>query len=427
MLKDTLDRSGRATQIPPERRLTTARIEELAALEHVIRVEPLVQQHGRAIFGDHSLYASFLSVPTEARAALADRIVAGEMLPPRDPRGVLVSEILLYQLGIVDEADVHKAIGRTLQFEVRLDHRPAPSFLLQMLTGSAGKVSVGEEDLLGKVLKRLPDSLDRLGLTPSEQKTVRGLLKLAGAKTTSVPTPEVRGEYTIRGVLRRASSAETRRRGGWLWRQTDLLLAPDAAQAFYLRLPGAAEEGFSQLAVEVDDPINVKTVQQRIRDMGLQADSAIDYIEREEFTYLVSFSAMSVVALIALMVAAIGITNTMLMSVLERVREIGVMKALGARDRHVLSIFLMEGALIGAVGSLLGLAVAWSISFPANAWLRSQVAERLKVELDGTLFAFPWWLIVGGPVFAVLVTTLAALYPARRAVRIDAVQALRHT
>ncbi len=176
----------------------------------------------------------------------------------------------------------------------------------------------------------------------------------------------------------------------------------------------------------MDDPVNVKEVQQRIRDMGLHADSAIDYIEREEFIYLVSFSAMSVVALIALMVAAIGITNTMLMSVLERVREIGVMKALGARDGQVQALFLMEGALIGAAGSLLGLAAAWGISIPANAWLRTQVAERLKVELDGSLFAFPWWLIVGGPVFAVLVTTLAAYYPARRAVRIDAVQALRH-
>jgi putative ABC transport system permease protein len=139
-----------------------------------------------------------------------------------------------------------------------------------------------------------------------------------------------------------------------------------------------------------------------------------------------SVTAMSVVALIALLVAAIGITNTMLMSVLERFREIGVMKALGARDSQVQALFLMEGALIGAVGGLIGLAAAWGSSFPADAWLRVQVNQRLNVKLDGSLFAFPWWLLVGGPVFAVLVTTLAAYYPARRAIRIDPVQALRH-
>jgi putative ABC transport system permease protein len=78
------------------------------------------------------------------------------------------------------------------------------------------------------------------------------------------------------------------------------------------------------------------------------------------------------------------------------------------------------------VGGLLGLAAVWGISFPADAWLRVLVAKYKQVELDTSLFAFPWWLVVGGPAFAVLVTTLAALYPARRAVRVDAVQALRH-
>jgi putative ABC transport system permease protein len=116
----------------------------------------------------------------------------------------------------------------------------------------------------------------------------------------------------------------------------------------------------------------------------------------------------------------------MLMSVLERVREIGICKAVGARDGHIQAIFLMEGALIGLVGGLLGLAAGWGISFPSDSWLRAQTAQKLKVELEGSLFAFPWWLVLGTPLFAMLVTTLAALYPARRAVRIDPVQALRH-
>jgi putative ABC transport system permease protein len=211
-----------------------------------------------------------------------------------------------------------------------------------------------------------------------------------------------------------------------MWLYTDLLLTPDAAESFYLRMPRAAEQGYGEVVVEVDEPENVKAVQEHIREMGLESHSAVEFIEREQFTYLIVFTAMSVVALIALLVAAIGITNTMLMSVLERVREIGVMKAVGARDGHVKAIFLMEGALIGWVGGLLGLAVAWGTSFPTDSWLRARVAERLKIQLEGSLFAFPWWLVAGAPVFAVLVTTLAALYPASRAVRIDPVQALRH-
>ena len=97
-----------------------------------------------------------------------------------------------------------------------------------------------------------------------------------------------------------------------------------------------------------------------------------------------------------------------------------------ARDRHILTAFLVEGALIGAVGGVLGLLGGWGISFPADAWLQAQVSRQMNLELDRSLFSYPAWLVVGAPLFAVAVTTVAALYPARRAVRIDPVQALRH-
>jgi putative ABC transport system permease protein len=125
-------------------------------------------------------------------------------------------------------------------------------------------------------------------------------------------------------------------------------------------------------------------------------------------------------------VAALGITNTMLMSVLERIHEIGVMKAVGARDAHVQQVFLVEGALVGLAGGLLGLLLSWAASFPGNAWVRATVERRLSVQLEGSLFVFPPWLLLGVPLFACLVTTLAAFYPARRAARVHPVQALRH-
>jgi putative ABC transport system permease protein len=417
-------RAGRGGVPSPEGRLTPERLAELGELAHVVRIQPVVYQYGRVVLGDRGEHTSFVALPAEAREQVRERLIAGTMLDDDDAAGALVSEILLYHLGLVDEDDAHSAVGRTLRFEVRTGNRPAPTFLLNLLTGSPGKTSAGEEDLLGKVLERLPQSLDRLGLTPREEATLRRLL---AAQSKKAPPPQrVRQRYTIRGVLRAEADNVPFRRGDWVWRQADVLLAPGAAEAFALRLPYAREHGFDQAVLEVDDTENAKAVQQQIRDLGFHADSAVEYIEREEFVYLIGLSAMSVVALIALVVAAIGITNTMLMSVLERVREIGIFKAVGARDGQVLALFLMEGALIGLVGGLLGLASAWGISFPADSWLRGQVAQRLNIKLDGSLFAFPWWLIAGAPLFAVLVTTLAALYPARRAVRIDPVGALRH-
>ena len=274
------------------------------------------------------------------------------------------------------------------------------------------------------MLKRLPDSLDRLGLTEAEQEAMRRILVQPSKKPVKVE--DVRASFTIRGVVRSPTDREMNWHGGWVWRHVDLVLAADAAEAFFLRLPRGRELGFDQAVIEVDDIDNVRQVQDRITAMGLNAESAVDHIEREQFLPRIGLTALSVVALIALLVSAIGITNTMLMSVLERMREIGILKAVGARDGQILALFLMEGALIGVVGGLLGLAAAWGVSFPADSFLHAELAQMRSIKLDRSLFSFPWWLLLGAPIFAVGVTMLAALYPARRAVRIDPVQALRH-
>jgi putative ABC transport system permease protein len=118
--------------------------------------------------------------------------------------------------------------------------------------------------------------------------------------------------------------------------------------------------------------------------------------------------------------------NTMLMSVLERTREIGVMKAVGAGNGQLQLIFLIEGTLIGIGGGGAGLLLAWGASYPGDLWVRSMVSRDIKVDLKSSLFVFPPWLLLTVVIFAVLVTTLAAVYPARRAAKIDAVAALRH-
>src|SRR5262249_59628084 len=102
-------------------------------------------------------------------------------------------------------------------------------------------------------------------------------------------------------------------------------------------------------------------------------------------------------------------------SVVERTHEIGVMKAVGARDGHVQALFLVEGALVGAAGGGLGLLLGWLLSFPGDAVAKSLVEKQVELRLEESLFAFPLWLTLGVPLFACVVTTLAAVYPARRA------------
>ena len=102
------------------------------------------------------------------------------------------------------------------------------------------------------------------------------------------------------------------------------------------------------------------------------------------------------------------------------------MKAVGAKDRHILVMFLVEGAMIGLLGGWLGVLVGWVVSFPGdNVALRLIREQEPNMPQPETVFRYPLWLVVGAPVLAIVVTTLAGILPARRAARIEPVVALR--
>ncbi len=178
--------------------------------------------------------------------------------------------------------------------------------------------------------------------------------------------------------------------------------------------------------MRVDSEDNVKEVDGRIADMGLESYAPIKILEQVRFNALMISLTMSFVALVALVVAGLGIANTLLMSVLERTHEIGVMKAVGARDRHIQMLFLVEGALIGLAGSGLGLLSAWLVSYPLDRLARRLAEQQAQTPLSQSFFVFPWWLLLAVPLFVTMLTMLAALYPARRAARVNPMTALRH-
>jgi len=403
-------------------RLTKDRLQELAAVDHVLAVEPLFAwQAGRVFFEGRSELATVVTGSAYDQH-FQKRLVAGSYVTQGDSRGVVVSEYLLYLLGVQDEAAVEGTIGKKIRFEFRTE-RPSPNLLLLVLNREAGQVTAEEEAVLDKLRQALPESLGQLKLAEADQAILQRLLRRPARYTKEVTIAE---EYVIRGVMRLEGPDEMRTRWSWVHEEAGVILPAAAAEALFWRIPGSRENGFPHVAVQADSLDHVKELTGKLRDMGLQAHSLVDMIEREQLIYLLIFTSMTVVAGVSLLVAALGILNTMLMSVLERVREIGIMKAVGAREGHIQMIFLMEGALVGLTGGLLGLGLGWAGSFPGDAWVRDLVQQRLSLHLQESIFSFPGWLVAGIPAFACLVTTLAAVYPARRAARVDPVKALRH-
>jgi putative ABC transport system permease protein len=181
---------------------------------------------------------------------------------------------------------------------------------------------------------------------------------------------------------------------------------------------------YSTVSVRVKDPGKIQTVEGAIKKLGFNTFSILDATRslRRFFTVLDLF--LGIFGSLALAVASIGIVNTLVMAILERRREIGILKAIGASDIDVKKLFFAEAGVMGAFGGALGVALGWAIGRVIN--LGTNIYLRRQDMAPEQIWFVPWWLVGGAIAFAIVVSLLSGLYPAARAARLDPVQALRY-
>lgn len=187
---------------------------------------------------------------------------------------------------------------------------------------------------------------------------------------------------------------------------------------------GQGRLGYAALNVRLDSLKSLEPVKKKIKAMGFGTFALADQFKEIQRGFLVMDMVLAAVGMIAIVVASLGIINTMVMSILERYSEIGIMKALGARDRDVRQIFLVESSAIGLLGGVAGLALGAVVSGLINRVVNYFLAKQGVPFIN--YFDFPWWLCLGAVAFSVAVSLAAGVYPAMRAVRVDPVRALRH-
>jgi putative ABC transport system permease protein len=190
-----------------------------------------------------------------------------------------------------------------------------------------------------------------------------------------------------------------------------------------------ARDGYPQAVVRVENIDDAVEVRDAIIALGYQAQTPQEFVQGINSFFVVLQVIFGGVGAIALLVAAIGIANTMAMAILERTREIGLMKAVGATNRDVLSVFLGEAAGIGALGGIGGVVVGWSLGQVINVLALSYLAGQ-AVQTGGpppTIAVFtPVWLPIFALVFATIMGLLSGLYPALRAATLIPVTALKY-
>ena len=181
---------------------------------------------------------------------------------------------------------------------------------------------------------------------------------------------------------------------------------------------------YSSVSVRVKNPSQVQKVEDAIKKMGFNTFSILDASRSIQQFFKVLDVFLGIFGSLALAVAFIGIVNTLVMAILERRREIGIMKAIGASDRDIKKLFFAEAGAMGILGGIVGVALGWAIGQVIN--LGTNVYLKRQSFPAEHFWSVPWWLVGFALLFSFLVSLAAGLYPAGRAARLDPVQALRY-
>ena len=234
-------------------------------------------------------------------------------------------------------------------------------------------------------------------------------------------------EFTVSGILQKSGTfSGSRLKGGIIAPLKAVGKIPRLGFSSVWELLGNRDEKntYNSIYVRMKSMGDMEPVRDEIEKMGLHVFSITDQLEEIKRGFLIMDAILGAIGTIALVVAALGIINTMIMSILERTREIGIMKAIGGSEGEIRMIFFIEAGTIGLIGAVFGLILGWIVTRIANMIANVRFLPPGEPAVD--FFYFPLWLIFGAVAFSLVISLAAGLYPANRAARVNPVEALRH-
>ena len=205
----------------------------------------------------------------------------------------------------------------------------------------------------------------------------------------------------------------------------------ETAKAEKTRVEPNSKDGktYEQALVYVEDLKYVEDINKKLKDDGYQTSSPIDWLQAMKETSAMIQKILGGIGGISLIVAALSITNTMVMSVYERTREIGVMKVIGANLKDIRRLFLVEAGMIGFAGGVIGVALSLLLSLLMNTVLfdiLSSVLGSIGGGYGTTISVVPLWLVFAAIAFATAIGVLAGYSPANRAMKLSALESLKN-
>lgn len=375
--------------------LTDALVQQIQTRPHVAAVARQVQlwQFEAMLYGNQKLRIQQL-VAYDANGVIVDHLLAGRDLTNGDKAGVVtISSDYADKLGF--KGNYQGIVGRqvqlyTSQYYSGVSSDPLKAYQDQQAWFAAHPGASGQD------YRPSPVTLTAtiVGVTDAS---------LMSNYTIRVPMDWARGMYEIQNVQQMSPQAKP------------AVVATDEL----------ATKGYTSLIVKADKVTDAAAVAADLRHtFKVGAADAQTEIEQQLAIFNVLSYVLGGIGGIALVVAAVGVVNTMIMSILERTREIGVMRAVGARRATISRLFTFEAALLGFWGGVFGVAVGYALTLIGNPILNKQLASNNVGSTN--ILTMPWWLVVGVVALTTVIGILAGLYPARRAAHLNPVDALHY-
>lgn len=371
-----------------QRKLTDEAVIEIREIEGVLAVSPAYEIGGEAMLGKKSGYISLIGIDPGMMELLEFDVSHGRLLHAGDKFNVVAGSMVINNF-----------------------HDPS------MLPGRWDEPPQGDPlELLDK----------RVSFTLINQRQQKRIYSLNVVGILSEKNME--HAWSVYGPLYEIKKMHDFARQGM---QSDPVYPPGKEVVIPEPLrgnTGKEEDQYSFALVRTEDVGYARIISQELRDRGFNAYSMVDGLEGIEDVARQIQAVLGGIGAITLFVAAIGITNTMVMSIYERTREIAIMKVVGASFADVRALFLAESSLIGIMGGTAGIGLSYFLSFLLNKYVGAMMNPGMSPgSVPLQISMIPFWLVLFALAFSMGIGLISGLYPANRAIRLDPITAMRHS
>jgi len=373
-----------------EPKISQSELEQISKLPNVQAITPFYQTNAKMIIGKYVSYVNIVGIEPDAMEALEYKPGRGRLLTSEDTLQIV------FGANMKDQFYDPKSSGRSrFMYSYSTTNEEKDFDFLEDRIDMSFDMSYGER-IPGNVTQKKPKVYRLEGV---------GVLQEGDWETAYQAYMNIHELQKLNEEYKKSinNTEETNRRRN-----------------------ANTEVGYQQARVKVAEIKDVLGVQEQIRALGLNAFSMAESLESANKTSAVMQGILGGIGAISLLVAAIGIANTMIMAIYERTKEIGIMKVIGARLKDIKRLFLYEASMIGFIGGVIGIAFSFGVSYLLNTIGAQFMSVNLGMGSNAKLSIIPVWLAVSGMVFSAFIGLVSGFFPAQKATKLSALSAI-HT